>query len=145
MGDTAIFDSTTIRTQRGDGVTHVQVHSVTPTHPPVSGCAFLSTITGAGRTNIFYIAGRTSHRPVHNNHLSSMNGELYLVYREAKDNGFANLEAEAFEIAGVLAEDKEGQSGRTGWEIRTEETVRLSKSEAGLGRIFDLLARVVVC
>ncbi len=87
VGDTAIVNSTSIATQRGDGVANVRVHPIPSVHP-----ASFDTVTGGGRTDVSYIENQSSsHRPISSQHTSSMNGDLYLTYRDARFSGLVAL------------------------------------------------------
>jgi hypothetical protein len=96
VGDASIGSLTKITTQRGDGVANVRVlPSPDQGTPPVR--ANLETVTGAGRTDIIYVSDKDHHRrPISSTHMSSLNGEIYLVYSDAGYNGYIDLRAKSY-------------------------------------------------
>ncbi|KII92092.1 hypothetical protein PLICRDRAFT_154351 [Plicaturopsis crispa FD-325 SS-3] len=103
VGDAAIVDKTSISTQRGDATTSVRVHPLPDTKSPESpATAHLDTVSGAGRTDIFYINDKGyPHRPIDSVHRSSRNGDIYLTYKEAEYNGYVNVSSKSMTAHGV--------------------------------------------
>ncbi|KAG5716746.1 hypothetical protein E4T56_gene16184 [Termitomyces sp. T112] len=116
VGDVAILNSTSITTQRGDGITNIRAHPTAPLDPehllPVS----FRTTTGAGRTDIFYIGSKALKRQIDNVHLSSRNGDVYLTYKEADFSGRVELNSKSFTAVGLHRfEDVSGGQTWTHW------------------------------
>ncbi|KAJ6557202.1 hypothetical protein B0H10DRAFT_2240891 [Mycena sp. CBHHK59/15] len=89
VGDVSIDKTTTITTQRGDGVmnTLLPAASVSPYN------------RGAGRTDVFYVNDQSPvHRPIESVHMSSMNADMYLTYREAHYTGLVELAAHSYTL-----------------------------------------------
>ncbi len=111
VGDTAIVNSTSIATQRGDGVANVRVHPIPSVHP-----ASFDTVTGGGRTDVSYIENQSSsHRPISSQHTSSMNGDLYLTYRDARFSGLVALHSGSYTATGLQSAmdlPGDGKSGK---------------------------------
>ncbi|KAF9461324.1 hypothetical protein BDZ94DRAFT_1264170 [Collybia nuda] len=101
VGDVSIVNSTSITTQRGDGVANVRVHPTAPGNLALPDPAYLRTTTGAGRTDIFYIASKAFRRPIHNVHMSSRNADMHLTYREAEYSGRIELESRSYTATGL--------------------------------------------
>ncbi|KAJ7132863.1 hypothetical protein C8R43DRAFT_1023722 [Mycena crocata] len=100
VGDAAIDSSTKITTQRGRGVMNVRVHPTAPRDPASLEIASLRTTSGSGRTDVFYISPGI-HRPISSTHLSSMNADMYLTYRDAQFSGLIELGANSFTATGL--------------------------------------------
>jgi len=106
VGDVSISNSTTITTQRGDGRVNLHVQPV----PPSAGentsdipVASLETVTGSGRTDIFYESDkRFAHRPIDSQHYSQRKGDVYLTYKNAEYNGFVEIDAKSYSATGLL-------------------------------------------
>ncbi|KIY74277.1 hypothetical protein CYLTODRAFT_340398 [Cylindrobasidium torrendii FP15055 ss-10] len=133
VGDVNIVKSTTINTQRGNGIMNVRVH-------PVAGdsAAQLQTTTGAGRTDIFYIEDRVrQHRAIDSTHISSLNGEMYLTYKKAAFDGLVSLKSGAYTTTGLSelpqsSLEKEGLDEKwTHWAGSPEGADRLTISSRG--------------
>lgn len=113
VGDAAVVNRTSIVTQRGDGVANVRVHPVSSTFP-----ASFDTVTGAGRTDVSYIESpSSSHRPIRSDHTSSMNGDIYLSYRDARFSGLVALHSGSYSATGLqsateLPGSRDGKSGK---------------------------------
>jgi hypothetical protein len=122
VGDVMVVNSTSITTQRGDGVANVRAHPTAPINPDLPDPAYLRTTTGAGRTDIFYITPKAFKRPIHNVHMSSRNADMYLTYREAEYNGRIELDSRSYTATGLQsfpktqpAEDEDGSGGKPKW------------------------------
>lgn len=97
VGDVSIDSLTKLTTQRGRGVMNVRVHPTPATDPASPELASLRTTSGSGRTDIFYVEHDAHvHRPMSNVHMSSMNADMYLTYRESQYNGLIELSAKSF-------------------------------------------------
>ncbi|KAH6914440.1 hypothetical protein BKA70DRAFT_666898 [Coprinopsis sp. MPI-PUGE-AT-0042] len=99
VGETTVSTTTSVTTQRGDGVTNLKVHQVAPENPLNPTASVLRTTTGIGRTDVMYIAN-TVKRPIESRHLASMSGKLYLDYKQARFDGKIALDSKNFEITG---------------------------------------------
>ncbi|EGN99772.1 hypothetical protein SERLA73DRAFT_179973 [Serpula lacrymans var. lacrymans S7.3] len=98
VGDISIVNSTTIQTRNGDGVTNVHVHP----DPQSSDVAYLETISGAGRTDVFYESDPSRlHRVISSTHTCERKGDMYLTYKEAEFNGQIDLKSQSFTGHGV--------------------------------------------
>ncbi|KAK2467899.1 hypothetical protein APHAL10511_000194 [Amanita phalloides] len=97
VGDASIGETTSITTQRGDGVANVKVHPSPPKTRDAPEKAVLWTVTGAGRSAFTWIAdGSALKRPIEADHKSSKNGVIYLTYRNANFNGLLALNARSY-------------------------------------------------
>lgn len=104
VGDVAVVNSTSISTQRGNGVANVRVHPI----PNLAGPAHFQTTTGAGRTDVFYVSDHSApHRPIHNQHVSSMNADVYLTYEHSDFSGQIALNSRSFSATGLTTFDAE--------------------------------------
>jgi len=102
VGDVSIDSSTKITTQRGRGVMNVRVHPTAPADLASPEVASLRTTSGSGRTDIFYIDHDTQvHRPISSVHMSSMNADMYLTYRDAQYSGLIELAAKSYTATGL--------------------------------------------
>ncbi|KAJ7774135.1 hypothetical protein DFH07DRAFT_800493 [Mycena maculata] len=102
VGDAAVQGTTKLTTQRGQGVLNVRVHPTDPVDPASPDAAILQTTTGSGRTDILYVEHEGHvHRPISSLHMSSMNGPMYLTYRDAQYNGRIALGSQSFTATGV--------------------------------------------
>ncbi|KAK7057255.1 peptidase C1-like family-domain-containing protein [Favolaschia claudopus] len=100
VGDVSIETSTKITTQRGAGVLNVRVHPTPSLETPE--LATLRTTSGSGRTDIFYVNKDAQfHRPISSTHMSSMNADMYLTYRDAKYSGLIELSAKSYTATGA--------------------------------------------
>ncbi|KAK0212956.1 hypothetical protein DFS33DRAFT_1377404 [Desarmillaria ectypa] len=107
VGDAAIVNRTSIVTQRGDGVANIRVHPV-----PSTQLASFDTVTGAGRTDVSYTEDlSSSHRPIRSDHTSSMNGNLYLTYRDARFSGLVALHSHSYSATGLQSATESPGSG----------------------------------
>ncbi|THU87712.1 hypothetical protein K435DRAFT_848878 [Dendrothele bispora CBS 962.96] len=97
VGDVSIVNTTAITTQRGNGVANVHVHPTAPLDPAVPDPVFLQTTTGAGRTDVFFIADKAfPHRPIRSVHTSSRYADVYLNYGEAEYSGRIQLDSKSY-------------------------------------------------
>jgi hypothetical protein len=113
-GEVSIVDSTSINTQRGDGVIDVSVLPAPSSKTPPA-TAILRSATGKGRTDITYINKKAyPHRPISSSHLSARNGELFLTYRDAKFNGLVDLEANDYAAKGLQGDENTYWVGNKG-------------------------------
>ena len=101
VGDISAVSEASVTTQRGDGVANVQVHPTAPVNTELPEPVSFRTTTGAGRTDIFYIASKAFKRPINNVHMSSRNGDMYLNYREADYSGRIQLDSRSFTATGA--------------------------------------------
>ena len=106
VGDVTVLDTTTITTQRGDGIINLRAHPVDHVDPESQSPASFRTITGAGRTDVSYITPKTFQRPTHNVHMSSRNADVHLKYNEAKFNGRIKMESTQYSATGLEAFSK---------------------------------------
>ncbi len=99
VGDVSIVSSTSILTQRGNGVANVRVHPV-PSEASIP--AYLQTTTGAGRTDVFYISDHASpHRPIRSEHTSSLNANVYLTYEHSDFSGRIAMNSRSYTATGM--------------------------------------------
>jgi hypothetical protein len=111
VGDVAIVDSTTINTQNGAGAAHVRVHPAPGAEPAV-----LQTITGAGRSDIFYLSDHSlPHRQITSSHSSSQNGPVYLTYRNSGYSGKIALGSKSYSATGLERFQNATQPDDTNW------------------------------
>ncbi|KAJ6499409.1 hypothetical protein C8R45DRAFT_821462 [Mycena sanguinolenta] len=113
VGDVSIESQTKITTQRGGGVMNVRVHPTEAADPAAPEVATLRTTSGSGRTDIFYVNHNHVHRPISSTHMSSMNADMYLTYRDAGYNGQIELVAKSYTATnmqkfGAIDEKPEG-------------------------------------
>ncbi|KAH7913156.1 hypothetical protein BJ138DRAFT_1134268 [Hygrophoropsis aurantiaca] len=102
VGDIAASDKTNIDTQKGDGVVNLHITPVASSNPQTPTTAQLDTITGGGRTDLYYVSDRSQpHRPIMNTHTSERGGDLYITYKEAEFNGRVELKAKSSTSVGV--------------------------------------------
>lgn len=101
VGDVAIFNATSITTQRGDGITSVRAHPIAPSDPDHPLPVTLRTTTGAGRTDIFYIGSKAFKRQIDSTHLSSRNADMYLTYKKADFSGRVVLDSKSYTATGL--------------------------------------------
>lgn len=102
VGDVSIDSSTKITTQRGRGVMNVRVHPIPAADPASPEVATLRTTSGSGRTDIFYVNHDAHvHRPISSVHMSSMNADMYLTYRDAEYSGLVELAAKSYTATGL--------------------------------------------
>ncbi|KAJ7680217.1 hypothetical protein DFH06DRAFT_1162291 [Mycena polygramma] len=102
VGDVSIDSSTKLTTQRGRGVMNVRVHPTPAADPASPEIASLRTTSGSGRTDLFYIDHDAAvHRPLSAVHLSSMNADMYLTYRDAQYSGLIELAAKSYTATGL--------------------------------------------
>ncbi|KAG6856098.1 hypothetical protein H0H87_007434 [Tephrocybe sp. NHM501043] len=101
VGDVALVNSTSVTTQRGDGVTNVRIHPVAPSDPEHPTPVELRTTTGAGRTDVFYTGSKAFKRQIDSVHMSSRNADLYLNYKEAEFSGRIELDSKSYTITGA--------------------------------------------
>ncbi len=94
VGDVSIAKSTSIATQRGDGVANVKVFPLPPVDRQNPEKAVLWTVTGAGRSDFTWVGDSTAvKRPIEADHKSSRNGDVYLTYRNADFKGLISLDS----------------------------------------------------
>ncbi|KAF5370665.1 hypothetical protein D9758_002064 [Tetrapyrgos nigripes] len=117
VGDASILNTTSIITQRGNGVANVRVHPTPPLDPTAPDPIFLQTTTGAGRTDIFFIGDkRFPHRPISSVHMSSRNADVYLNYRESEYSGRIQMTSKSYTATGVQAYSIGGEGdGMPAW------------------------------
>ncbi|KAF8813940.1 hypothetical protein BYT27DRAFT_7220271 [Phlegmacium glaucopus] len=101
VGDASIVKETSITTQRGDGVANVKLHPSPPSDSTTPEPATLRTITGAGRSDFFYIGQKAFKRPIDSTHTSSRNGDMYLTYTGAEFSGKIEMAAKSYSMTGA--------------------------------------------
>ncbi|KAJ7096426.1 hypothetical protein C8R44DRAFT_889731 [Mycena epipterygia] len=112
VGDAAIKGTTRLTTQRGSGVMNVRVHPTPALDPASPEVASLRTTTGSGRTDIFYIDDDAHvHRPISSVHMSSMNADMYLTYRDAQYSGLVELASKSYTTTGLQRLTAVGATG----------------------------------
>lgn len=118
VGAIDVANSTAVDTNFGDAVTKLDV--VTTAYDlPESGSssdasvAYLTTVTGSGRSDFKYI-NRMS-RPVHSEHTSRGQGDMYLTYEKAGFNGMVQLDARSYTARGVQSDGKLGDAKQERW------------------------------
>ncbi|KAJ7783021.1 hypothetical protein B0H16DRAFT_1403392 [Mycena metata] len=138
VGDVSIDSLTKLTTQRGRGVMNVRVHPTPASDPASPQVASLRTTSGSGRTDVFYIEHDAHvHRPMSNVHMSSMNADMYLTYRDSHYSGLVELSAQSYtgvNLQKVTAEPDPDQKW-THWfgdEQGKDELVVKSRGWAGL-------------
>lgn len=113
VGDVTIVNRTEIMTQRGDALMNVHVHPAPSSEDPPAP-AVLTTGSGAGRTDIFYINHPGNpHRPISSTHYSSKNADIYLTYKEADFNGLLDINAKSW--SGNNVQNPFKQDGSSPW------------------------------
>ncbi|KAK7472863.1 hypothetical protein VKT23_000971 [Stygiomarasmius scandens] len=121
VGDVSIVNTTSITTQRGDGVANVHVHPTAPLDPSEPDPVFLQTTTGAGRTDVFFNTDKAfPHRPIRSAHTSSKNADVYLNYGDAEYDGRIQLDSKSFTVTNAhnfapIQEPVNGQPRWTHW------------------------------
>ncbi|KAF8070227.1 hypothetical protein FPV67DRAFT_1486682 [Lyophyllum atratum] len=145
VGDVAIVNSTSITTQRADGIVNVRAHPTVPLNPELPDPAYLRTTTGAGRTDVFYIGSKAFKRPIHNVHMSSRNADMYFTYREAEYNGRIELDSTSFTATGLQRfaevpskEEGDGSPRWTHWAGNKEGGDQIYCEVEGLDRFIFL-------
>ncbi|KAL1744653.1 hypothetical protein HDZ31DRAFT_63873 [Schizophyllum fasciatum] len=100
VGDIAVVDKASLKTQRGDGIMRISAHPVPRSGAPV----FFSTTTGAGRTDVTWLANRraSAHRPIRGTHVSSRGGDVRLDYRGCFE-GPIQLDSNMYSAGGLRA------------------------------------------
>ena len=97
VGDVSISKTTSISTQRGDGVANLKVHPLPPADQQNPEKAVLWTATGAGRSDFTWLGDSAAlKRPIEADHKSSKNGNVYLTYRNANFKGLISLDSKSF-------------------------------------------------
>ena len=97
VGDVSISQTTSIKTQRGDGVANLKVHPLPPVDHRNPEKAVFWTVTGAGRSDFTWVGDSTApKRPIEAEHRSSRNGDVYLTYRDAEFKGLISLDSQSF-------------------------------------------------
>lgn len=100
VGELNLVNSTVISTQRGDATTNLRVLPISTGYDPIP--AVFESITGAGRTDLFYITDHGApHRPIDSTHRSSRNGNLYLTYKDAEFSGQVKLKVKSYTAFGL--------------------------------------------
>lgn len=96
VGDVSVSKSTSISTQRGDGVANLKLFPLPPVDHQNPEKAVLWTVTGAGRSDFTWVGDSTAvKRPVEADHKSSKNGDVYLNYRNANFKGLISMNCRA--------------------------------------------------
>ncbi|KAG6907907.1 hypothetical protein DXG01_006962 [Tephrocybe rancida] len=119
VGDVAIMNSTSVTTQRGDGVTNIRAHPTAPYDPENPSPVTLRTTTGAGRTDLFYVGSKSFKRQIDSIHMSSRNADMYFTYKEAEFNGRIELDSKSYTATGLQrfqnVPSEEGSQKWTHW------------------------------
>ncbi|RDX48089.1 hypothetical protein OH76DRAFT_1405342 [Lentinus brumalis] len=101
VGDVTVVDHAELVTQSGDATTNVHVHPAPSSAEPPAPVTLLTT-TGAGRSDVFFVNHPGfPHRPIDATHHSSLNGDLYLTYTDARFDGPVDLSAKSFSATGL--------------------------------------------
>ncbi|KAF9071115.1 hypothetical protein BDP27DRAFT_1382578 [Rhodocollybia butyracea] len=137
LGDVSVARVLRVATQRGDGVANVHVRptaAVDPTDP--EEIAF-TTMTGAGRTDIFFENDKAfPHRPIKATHTSSRGADIYLTYKDAEFDGNIQLDSTSFTVKGAkpytLADAKGSYTHWVGDMNGKDEITMKSKGWTGL-------------
>lgn len=110
VGDVNIAEEVSLNSQGGDALMFITATPVAHTDrdtKPVS--AVLNTVTGKGRTDIYYEDPHgVIRRTISSNHRSARGGEVHLHYNDAGFNGHVDLKAKSYTTSGVF-----GQFNRT--------------------------------
>ncbi|KAJ7594788.1 hypothetical protein C8J56DRAFT_855302 [Mycena floridula] len=102
VGEVGIIESTSVATQRGDGVTNVRVYPKAPEDPVNPEPVVFETVTGAGRTDVVFLSDKTfAHRTISSKHVSSRNADVYLTYRDAEFSGLVELKSTSYSSRGL--------------------------------------------
>ncbi|KAF8629877.1 hypothetical protein AX15_003236 [Amanita polypyramis BW_CC] len=97
VGEVSIANTTSITTQRGDGIANIRVHPLPPANSDMPEKAALWTVTGSGRSDFSWVADRNARkRPIEADHKSSQNGDVYLYYGDADFKGLISLDSGSF-------------------------------------------------
>lgn len=117
VGDVSISQTTSIKTQRGDGVANLKVHPLPPVDHHNPEKAVLWTVTGAGRSDFTWLDDSTApKRPIEADHKSSRNGDVYLTYRNANFKGLISLVSNSHTAWNVnKIQDKDNAEKWTHW------------------------------
>lgn len=106
VGDVNIADEVSLNTQSGDALMFITATPVAHTDretKPVP--AVLNTVTGVGRTDIYYEDPHgLIHRTISSNHRSARGGEVHLHYNDAGFNGHVDLKAKSYTTSGVFGQ-----------------------------------------
>lgn len=116
VGEVSVVNQTSITTQSGDGVTNLVVRPIP--YRSSGGVDFpisvFETATGAGRTNIFYESDPAfQHRPIQADHISGLNGDVYLTYRKSQFSGKVKLVSKSFTATGLTKLNETDEDGYT--------------------------------
>jgi hypothetical protein len=101
VGDASIVKETSITTQRGDGLANVKLHPTPPSDSNTPEPAVLRTVTGAGRSDFFYLGEKAFKRPIDSTHISSRNADVYLTYSGAKFSGKIEMSSKSYSMTGA--------------------------------------------
>lgn len=122
VGEVALVKDLTVSTQQGDAIAnlHVKPALIPEADPSFPESAVLTTMTGAGRTDIFYESDKgIPHRPIHSSHTVSRTGDLYLNYKQAEFSGKIGLKSTSYSATGAQSlppADAESDGGKwTHW------------------------------
>ncbi|KAF7309551.1 hypothetical protein MIND_00326000 [Mycena indigotica] len=96
VGDVALDGATKVTTQRGAGIMNIRVHPASAEDPATPEAVSLRTTSGSGRSDIFYVDHEHVHRPMSNVHMSSMNADMYLTYKDANYRGRLELSSKSY-------------------------------------------------
>lgn len=101
VGDVAVVDEATIRTQRGDGNVRVDVYPEPAKDQKAPETVLFETTTGAGRTKVVYHRNKGVKRPIEARHISARNGPMEFTYKDAGFSGLIGIEANQLKETGL--------------------------------------------
>lgn len=102
VGAVSIDSRTAVTTQSGDAIVNIQAYPHT-TDTNLDGPAELSTLTGAGRTDVTYHAP-VPRRPILSEHRVQNGGDIYLTYKDARFNGAVDVDAKSYSMRNIQSE-----------------------------------------
>ncbi|KAI0342196.1 hypothetical protein BDW22DRAFT_1358347 [Trametopsis cervina] len=136
VGDVTIVDSAVIETNRGNASSNVHIIPASGTSPAV-----LTTVTGNGRSDFFYMSNPSSdtHRSITSTHKTEGTGDLYLKYEQSAFSGKAEIKAASSTVYGLHTTDfhKHYSSGWVGDEHgRDRLSVHATRQAGWVGLYF---------
>ncbi|KAI0690901.1 hypothetical protein BC835DRAFT_1280069 [Cytidiella melzeri] len=132
VGDVSIVNSTSIDTTYGDAISNLYVYPSSGTED--DGVATLSTLTGDGRSEFFYMfdSGSGAHRQIASKHTSKGTGELYLKYEKSEFSGKVEVKAGSSTVYGMHTVDFH-KSFTKGWVGEEDGKDRISATSGRQG------------
>jgi hypothetical protein len=103
VGEVSVVGETELHTQQGDAIANLHVQPVPHADADTAPApAVLRTLTGSGRTDVFYESDAGAvHRPITSTHKSAKTGDVYLTYKDAGFNGRLDVKAKSYTASGV--------------------------------------------